>query len=81
MKKNSLWPVGIFTGLYLVASLFFSFRNNNTEFIFYLGIVVILAVITLLVHRRAHFSQTTLWGLSLWGLLHMMGGLVLLPEG
>ena len=81
MNKSPLLPVGIFTAFYLLASLFFSFRNDNTEFIFYLGIVVVLILIVMLIHRRVHFSQTTLWLLSIWGLLHMMGGLVLLPEG
>lgn len=80
-EKSPLLPVGLFTAAYLVASLFFSFRNDNTEFIFYLGIVVILIAVAMFVHRRVHFSQTTLWLLSIWGLLHMMGGLVQLPEG
>jgi hypothetical protein len=33
-----------------------------------------------MVHRRVNFSDGVLWGMSCWGLLHMAGGLVHVPE-
>ena len=41
--------------------------------------VIITAVLA--VDRAVHLSSGLLWGLSLWGALHLFGGTVTLPEG
>lgn len=75
-----LWPVGIFTALYLAVATPYAIAVNNTEFLFYIGIVIIFAIIVLAVHRKVNFSQGVLWALSIWGLLHMLGGLLRVPN-
>jgi len=40
--------------------------------------VVLLAVVAV-VHLRVRLQTATLWGLSIWGLAHMAGGLMPVP--
>jgi len=77
---RTIRPVAYFTGLYLLVATPFALRQQNTEFLFYIAIVIGLAIAVLLLHRRVHLSSGVLWALSLWGLLHMLGGLLRLPE-
>jgi uncharacterized membrane protein YjdF len=78
-KRTSLVPVAVFTAAYLALATPFALANHNTEFLFYIGVVVLLAVVVVLVHRKANFSNATLLLLSAWGLLHMLGGLLRVP--
>lgn len=80
-KKGSLVPVGLFTVGYLLLAAITAVTRGNQEFVFYIVVVVLLVVAVLIVHRRVHLSQGVLWALSVWGLAHMMGGLVRVPEG
>lgn len=76
---TSLVPVGTFTAAYLAIATPFAVANRNTEFLFYIGVVIALAIVVVLVHRKANLSQTALLMLSAWGLLHMLGGLFKIP--
>jgi len=78
-KRTSLVPVALFTAAYLAIATPFAVANKNTEFLFYIGVVIVLAVVIVLVHRRVNLSQTALLMLSAWGLLHMLGGLLKIP--
>lgn len=80
-KASSLVPVGVFTIAYLAIATITAFARGNQEFIFYIVVVVLLVGAVLIVHRRVQLSQGVLWALSVWGLAHMMGGLVRVPEG
>lgn len=80
-QAASLMPVGVFTVAYMILATLAAFMRGNQEFIFYIAVVVVLIGAVLLVHRRVCLSQAALWALSLWGLAHMMGGLVPVPEG
>lgn len=68
-----------FTTLYMAVWLVASFISNNDEFVFYFIVmcVLILAVGAVHLHVRLHIGA--LWGLSLWGLAHMAGGLMPVP--
>lgn len=48
--------------------------RHNYEFILYAGVVVVLAAWILAKQPSVQFDPVILWGLSLWGLLHMAGG-------
>ena len=72
--------VAIFTGLYLAVSIVVAIGRGNKEFIFYVAVMVLLIALVWAVHRRVGLNTWTLWGLSLWGFLHMAGGLVPLGE-
>ena len=76
----SEWSVAIFTAIYMVISAIAALVGGNGEFVFYLVVMVILIAAVLLLHFRVGLASVALWGLSLWGLLHMAGGLWQVPE-
>jgi len=72
--------VAIFTSLYLAVSIVVAVVHGNKEFIFYVVVMVLLIALVLAVHRRVGLTTATLWCLTLWGFLHMAGGLVPIGE-
>ena len=58
----------LFTILYVV--------KQNYEFISYIIVVIIIAAVIIISMKYITYKQSTLWLLSIWGLLHMAGGLV-----
>jgi hypothetical protein len=65
----------LYTALWLAASLWM----GNREFLFYVAVMGVLIVIVSLLHLRVRFHEAALWGLAIWGLLHMAGGLMPIP--
>ncbi len=72
--------IGITTVLYVAAACALAFLQGNTEFLFYIVVMALLAAAIYAVHRRVGISAGLLWCLSAWGLLHMAGGLLAVPE-
>lgn len=70
-----------FTVLYLLVAAGGAWGGGNREFIFYLLVMIFLMLLVVRLHFSHNFSNFALWGLALWGLLHMAGGLVPLPQG
>jgi len=70
----------VFTLLYLSIGLNASLAGGNWEFVFYIGVVLVLGLVILAIRRRAGFTPGLLWALSFWGLLHVIGGLVPVPS-
>lgn len=75
----SLRNVGLFSALYLFVASVFALKMQNWEFVYYIAVVLLLACAAIAVHMRVQLSPGVLWGLSIWGLLHMIGGLVPVP--
>lgn len=71
--------VALFTAAYLAVSALTTLAERNFEFILYLVTMLIIIAIIFAIHKRIGLSISVLWGLSLWGLLHMIGGLVPIP--
>lgn len=69
-----------FTGLYLSVALVASLRLGNEEFLLYFGVLCALIGAVAQLHRRIGLSLGALWALSVWGLAHMAGGLLPVPE-
>lgn len=65
-----------FVLLYMVVLGALAAGEGNTEFVMYTVVMVVLIALVLWADRRVHFSKLALWGLALWGLLHMAGGTV-----
>lgn len=80
MPSERLWPVAAFTALYLAAATVGAFALGNREFLLYIVVMALLVGVVWVVHRGVALANATLWALSLWGLLHMAGGLVTVPE-
>lgn len=80
MRSQRLWPVAAFTALYLAAATVGAFALGNREFLFYIAVMVLLLGVVWFVHRSIALTTGTLRALTLWGLLHMAGGLAAVPE-
>lgn len=69
-----------FNAAYLLAATVVAMSAGNREFAFYLVVMVLLIAAVLVVHQRVQLSRGVLWALSVWGLAHMAGGLVPVPD-
>ncbi len=70
----------LFTGAYLLPAVAAAVWTRNGEFVFYSAVMLTLVAAVSVAHRRSRLSRAVLWGLSLWGLAHMVGGLVPVPD-
>lgn len=68
-----------FTGVYMSVALAACIYFRNPEFIIYSAVMAVLITAVTAVHLRTYLHIATRWGLSIWGLLHMAGGLVPIP--
>ncbi|MDQ8188995.1 DUF2238 domain-containing protein [Roseibacillus persicicus] len=83
MTQNSspnLRSLIIFSALYMVLGGVTAYLTENGEFVFYLVVLIILAALISRLHRQVQLTSSLLWALSIWGLLHVMGGMVPVPE-
>ncbi len=80
-SDQRLWPVAAFTASYLLLALVSAVVRGNLEFLFYIGVMLVLIAVVWTVHRQVGLSSGVLWALSLWGLAHMAGGLLIVPAG
>ncbi len=80
-RPLKLLPVIVFNAVYMIAAITASMMKGNREFLFYIIVMLVLIGVMVLVHRRVRLTMPLLWAFSVWGLLHMAGGLVPLPAG
>lgn len=82
MSFRPLFPPAlvIFTVSYILAAGVSAYLTNNREFIFYIVVMLFLIAAITGVHRRCNLPGPLLWALTAWGLLHMAGGLVQIPQ-
>lgn len=80
MQSQRVWPVAAFTALYLLIATVGALAIGNREFLFYIVVMVLLLGVVWLVHRSVALTTPTLWALAVWGLAHMAGGLVTVPD-
>jgi hypothetical protein len=77
----NLLRLAAFTALYMIAAVVSAVSQGNSEFVFYIVVMLVLISVVMLVHRSIVLTSGLLWSLTIWGLLHMAGGLVPLPKG
>jgi putative membrane protein len=70
-----------FTGLYMLIFGVHYLRAFNIEFLAYYLVLVAGFFFVFTTLERSRFPLYILWGLSLWGLLHMAGGSVPVGDG
>lgn len=68
--------IGIFSVAYLVIFSTIFLRTLNYEFLAYVGVLVLLFALVFFTLKQSQFPPYILWGLSIWGLLHVAGGSV-----
>ena len=75
----AVWGAVMFTAAYLALAVPRALVSGNTEFVIYIGVVVVLVAVIGCVHMKVGLSSGVLWAMSVWGLAHMAGGLVSVP--
>lgn len=65
--------------LYFLTGMAAALYLGNSEFLLYEAQMAVLMTIIVYMDRRVAFSPLVLWGLALWGFLHLAGGLVPIP--
>ena len=73
VRKGQL-PILITIVVMLLAFSVYYFARKNYEFIMYVFVIVFFLVLILFTNNRVKYSNTSLWGLTIWGTLHMAGG-------
>jgi len=64
----------IFSLLYVIGFSAYYIAIKDFEFLWYVFVLVALFALILSTLHRSQFPPYIVWGLSLWGLLHMAGG-------
>ncbi len=80
LMTPGLIAVFLFTAAYMIVAFISSVNMKNTEFLFYFIVMCLLIAAVTAIHIKVRLHIAALWGLSLWGLAHMAGGLMTIPE-
>ena len=72
--KKGEWLLIAFNVIYILIFAIFYFSIQNYEFLLYIGVVVIIALALLFSFKKLNLDYLALWGLSIWGFVHMIGG-------
>jgi len=81
ITREMKWPWGliVFNVVAIAAFTVYYVSIKNLEFLWYIGVMVFFFALILATLKRTRFPGIILWGLSLWGFMHMAGGGVVLP--
>lgn len=71
----------LFTGTYLTLAGVYFLRDFNFEFVIYVAVIIVIFTGVLMTVPATRFPLWMLWLLSIWGLMHVLGGLVQTPDG
>jgi len=80
LKKGQL-PILAVNLAYLLIFVFLFLNRKNYEFILYIGVTFFFLALIISTNKRNNFSNGILWGLTLWGVLHMSGGFFKVGDG
>ncbi len=72
--QKSQWFLVFFNLAYILAFLAYYVSIRDYEFLWYIGVLVFFFALILLTLNKSKFDALILWGLSIWGFLHMAGG-------
>lgn len=79
-SRRQLHEVLAFSIAYLAIAAVFIVAGRNHEFLLYLAVLSVIIIAVIGVYNHAGLSRAILWAFSIWGLTHMLGGLVPIPE-
>lgn len=74
MLKAKHWLLIIFNLIYVITFAVYYISIKNYEFLWYVAVLVFFFIFLGMTLLRYGFDYITLWGLSIWGFLHMAGG-------
>ncbi len=73
VKKDQL-PILITILIMILSFSVYYYTIKNYEFIIYIFVIIFFLVLILFTNNKVNYSNTSLWGLTVWGTLHMAGG-------
>lgn len=81
MKDSTSWALWIFNATYLFWGGAYFLQDLNLEFVIYVAVIIVIIGGVLLTTNHTKFPSWQLWLLSVWGLLHVLGGAVTVDNG
>ena len=81
MKEHTSWALWIFNATYLFWGGAYFLQDLNFEFVIYVAVIVGIIGGVLLTAHMTEFPVWQLWLLSIWGLMHVLGGAVQIGGG
>jgi len=81
MYTNHQKLIIAFSSLYLIVGGIYFLRDLNHEFVIYVAVIVAIFALVFGTVRHTRFPNWMLWMLSVWGLMHVLGGSVSTPDG
>lgn len=79
--SRSQLAVLLFSLLYILPFSFYYISIKDFEFLWYIAVLLFFLLLIVFTVHKTHFTLIILWGLSIWGLLHMAGGGVPVGDG
>lgn len=70
----------IASGLVVLAGIAWAITKHNIEFLYYGGTLLLIAGGIIILDRRVRLPLFVLWGLFVWLILHLLGGLIAVPH-
>ena len=74
LLKKEQYPILVINVLQLIFFTIWFITHRNVEFILYIGVIVFFFLVVLFTNRKVQYSNTVLWGLTLWAFMHFAGG-------
>lgn len=75
------WILFCFNAVYAAVFAAYYISIQNYEFLWYVAVLIFFMGLISATLKRSKFDYVILWGLSLWGFLHMAGGGVRVDDG
>jgi len=72
--RKSQKPILAFNIAFLSCFTLLFLSRENYEFVLYIAVITFFLILILLTNDKVNYPDDILWGLSLWGFLHMTGG-------
>lgn len=79
--SRSQLAVLFFSLLYILPFSFYYISIKDFEFLWYIAVLLLFLILIVCTVHKTHFTPLILWGLSIWGLLHMSGGGIPVGDG
>jgi len=68
-------------GVYIPIFTALAWSRGNDEFLLYVAVIIVILGLLVWQQPRLKFDATVLWGLTVWGLMHMAGGNIRVGDG
>lgn len=74
-------PILLVNLIYIPFFTIVALQRGNIEFLMYVVVILVVGGLILWKQHKVKFNKSILWGLTIWGFLHMAGGNVRVGDG